>query len=81
MPIYEYRCQKCLHEFERLQKMSDEPVQECPECGNPVDRLVSNTSFALKGGGWYKDGYASVKGSTPKKETKKDTSKKSDKKS
>lgn len=74
MPIYEYRCQKCLHEFERLQKISDKPTTECPECGGPVDRLVSHTSFTLKGGGWYKDGYTSKK-QEPKEKQKKEVSK------
>jgi len=71
-----------LHEFERFQKISDAPTKECPECGGPVDRLVSQTSFTLKGAGWYKDGYSSSKKGSEKnkkKEAKKDT-KPSDKK-
>ncbi len=58
MPIYEYGCETCGHTFERLQKVSDEPVKDCPECaGGSVKKLVSRTSFVLKGGGWYKDHY------------------------
>ncbi len=59
MPIYEYGCQACGHTFERLQKVSAEPVSDCPECDvdGAVKKLVSRTSFVLKGGGWYKDHY------------------------
>ncbi|MBI4211303.1 MAG: zinc ribbon domain-containing protein [Deltaproteobacteria bacterium] len=74
MPIYEYHCPKCEKHFEVLQKMSDEPLAACPDCHAQVKRLVSQTSFALKGGGWYKDGYTSSKGSgDAKKSTKKDS--------
>lgn len=58
MPIYEYRCSKCREDFEVEQKMSDPKQADCPTCGDLTDhRLVSRTSFALKGGGWAKDGY------------------------
>ena len=59
MPIYEYGCEVCGHTFERLQKVSDDPITDCPECGDKggVKKLVSRTSFVLKGGGWYKDHY------------------------
>lgn len=54
MPIYEYRCDACGHELERLQKMSDEPLKDCPECGKPaLQKLISAAGFRLKGGGWY----------------------------
>lgn len=60
MPIYEYRCGGCGHEFEEWQKMSDKPIRKCPSCeARKVERLVSVTSFQLKGGGWYADGYTS----------------------
>ena len=62
MPIYEYRCKGCKKEFELLQKITDEPLATCPKCGKQVKRLISQTSFALKGGGWYKDGYSSTSG-------------------
>lgn len=58
MPIYEYKCASCHHQFEEIQKVSDPHVAECPECHGTVQRLISQTSFALKGEGWYKDGYA-----------------------
>lgn len=58
MPIYEYRCGGCGHEFEEWQKINDEPVKKCPSCrGRRVERLVSATSFQLKGGGWYISDY------------------------
>lgn len=76
MPIYEYRCRKCSKEFELVQKITDDPATECPDCGGKVERLVSATSFSLKGGGWYKDGYASSGEKSSKKDVKKDTSKK-----
>ena len=54
MPIYEYRCEACGHELEKIQRMSDAPLVDCPECGAPqLRRLVSAAAFRLKGGGWY----------------------------
>ncbi len=54
MPIYEYRCQACGHDLEKLQKMSDPPLVDCPSCGKPaLTKLVSAAGFRLKGGGWY----------------------------
>lgn len=54
MPIYEYKCQNCGHGFEQLQKVTDKSLRKCPECGkNHLKKLVSNTSFQLKGTGWY----------------------------
>jgi putative FmdB family regulatory protein len=62
MPIYEYECQACQHRFEEWQKMSDKPVRVCPKCkARRVEKLISHTSFQLKGGGWYSDLYASQK--------------------
>jgi putative FmdB family regulatory protein len=58
VPIYEYQCPDCGHHFEQLQKISEEPVRVCPNCSAAhVKKLVSQTSFVLKGGGWYKDHY------------------------
>ena len=62
MPIYEYRCEKCQHQFDLLQKITDEPVKECPECGGPVSKLISSTSFILKGSGWYVTDYGKGNG-------------------
>lgn len=54
MPIYEYRCAACSHAFDALQKLSDEPLKECPACGQPqLRKLLSAPNFRLKGGGWY----------------------------
>jgi putative FmdB family regulatory protein len=62
MPIYEYACGACGHRFEEWQKMSDKPVRTCPKCkAKKVEKLISHTSFALKGGGWYSDLYAGPK--------------------
>lgn len=65
MPVYEYECQKCEKVFEVQQKIADEPLRECPQCQAPVKKLMSMSSFQLKGGGWYADGYSSA-GSGPK---------------
>lgn len=63
MPIYEYRCRQCENTMEILQKASDPPPTTCPKCEatSSLDRLVSRSSFQLKGGGWYSDLYGSVK--------------------
>ena len=54
MPIYEYQCGACGHRLEALQKISEEPLSDCPECGRPsLQKLVSAAGFRLKGGGWY----------------------------
>ncbi len=60
MPIYEYLCTSCGYEFEEVQKFSDPSLEECPDCEkNSAERQVSVSSFRLKGGGWYEDGYSS----------------------
>lgn len=54
MPFYEYRCGSCGHEFEAMQKMSDDPLTDCPVCNKTeLAKLVSAAGFRLKGGGWY----------------------------
>lgn len=54
MPIYEYCCKNCGHQLEEIQKVSDAPLVICPECGKPnLEKMVSHTSFQLKGAGWY----------------------------
>ena len=66
MPIYEYKCKDCGHQFETLQSITAEPLKECPKEECPKDnhekgqlkKMISQTSFQLKGGGWYKDGYS-----------------------
>lgn len=69
MPIYEYECIPNHHRFEVMQKMADEPLTKCIECGEPVRKLVSAAGFSFKGGGWYKDGYASVNKSSTSSES------------
>jgi putative FmdB family regulatory protein len=60
MPVYEYLCKGCGHEFEREQRISDAPIKKCPSCGAlKARRQISRTSFVLKGGGWYSDLYGS----------------------
>jgi putative FmdB family regulatory protein len=72
MPTYEYLCKACGHEFEREQRISDAPIKTCPACkAKQVKRLISRTSFHLKGGGWYSDLYSSS-GKGAKKGEKKD---------
>ena len=54
MPIYEYQCQACGKQLEALQKLSDAPLQDCPDCSEPsLKKKVSAAAFRLKGGGWY----------------------------
>ncbi len=61
MPTYEYRCDKCGFEFEREQRITEKPIRTCPKCkAQKARRLISATSFVLKGGGWYKDLYSSA---------------------
>lgn len=58
MPIYEYKCEHCQETFEVLQKFSDEPLTECILCSNgPVKKLISASSFILKGEGFYVNDY------------------------
>lgn len=66
MPIYEYQCKACGHELEVIQKITEEPLKYCPECGQPeLSKLVSAAGFRLKGGGWYETDFKS--GSDKKK--------------
>ncbi len=75
MPIYEYECQACGHRFEEWQKMSDDPIKVCPKCKKrKVEKLISQTSFQLKGGGWYSDLYASAKPGSSSSESSGSTS-------
>lgn len=62
MPVYEYECKSCNKVFEVQQKMADKPLTSCPDCEGEVKKLMSMSSFQLKGGGWYADGYASSSG-------------------
>jgi putative FmdB family regulatory protein len=62
MPIYEYECNACGHQFEAIQKMSDAPLVDCPACNKPqLKKLISAAGFRLKGGGWYETDFKSGK--------------------
>jgi putative FmdB family regulatory protein len=67
MPIYEYGCKHCDHTFEIWQKIKSRRKRKCPECGqkNALNILLGRTSFKLKGGGWYKDGYSNGSNKEP----------------
>lgn len=73
MPIYEYKCENCGLHFERLQKLSDELIKECPECQGPVKKVITGSGLIFKGSGFYLTDYARKKSSaagdsdTPKK--------------
>lgn len=58
MPIYEYQCKRCHHRFERIQKFADPLIKKCPQCGGPVEQLLSPPAVQFKGSGWYVTDYA-----------------------
>ena len=63
MPIYEYACNACGHEWDELQKIGDRPRRKCPDCGAlKGKRLISRSSFVLKGSGWYVTDYGKGNG-------------------
>ncbi len=67
MPIYEYRCRACGHHFEELQKVNDPPLIVCPKCqATSLTKLVSDSSFRLKGNGWYETDFKNEGNSKPK---------------
>jgi putative FmdB family regulatory protein len=72
MPIYEYRCPECEQIFEEWQSNHEEREVECPVCGASSKRIMSNTSFVLKGSGWYVTDYCNKKESNNGAESKKD---------
>ncbi len=74
MPLYEYQCKNCGHRFEKIQKFSDEPIRECPQCHKQtVEKLISAPAVQFKGEGWYVTDYAR-KNATPAKTTSETTS-------
>jgi putative FmdB family regulatory protein len=83
MPLYEYRCRDCGHVVEVLQKVNASPPRTCERCKGKLQKLISRSSFQLKGGGWFSQGYggASSKSSTQKSPAseKSEKSEKSDK--
>ncbi len=58
MPLYEYKCDACGHQFEIIQKFSDPPVERCPQCDGKVTKLISSPAIQFKGTGWYVTDYA-----------------------
>ena len=76
MPIYEYHCAACDHHFDVMQKMSDEPIQQCPECGaHRVSKLISAAGFQLKGTGWYVTDFKNKSSTSESKTSSKDSTK------
>ena len=65
MPLYEYRCKSCGHQFEKIQSFSAPEEKECPQCHGEVERLLSAPAIQFKGSGWYVSDYAK-KGSSMK---------------
>jgi len=84
MPLYEYKCEKCGHQFEKIQKFSDKMLKKCPECGGRVEQMISAPAVQFKGSGWYVTDYAnkshapSSDGGRDSKDSKKDGGDKSD---
>jgi putative FmdB family regulatory protein len=87
VPVYEYRCKKCAHQFERVQKMNDPPIRRCERCGSSVVKIISSSGIVFKGTGWYVTDYSKkmkekkTETNGDKKETKTSTPVPSSKKS
>ena len=62
MPLYEYKCKKCGHQFEKIQKYSDRMVKKCPDCGGRVEQTITAPAVQFKGTGWYVTDYAKKSG-------------------
>ncbi|MEW6261099.1 MAG: FmdB family zinc ribbon protein [Thermodesulfobacteriota bacterium] len=73
MPIYEYECTQCGQIEEALQKFSDEPLTTCKKCSGKLHKLISQSSFHLKGSGWYVTDYASGSRSSAANTTSKES--------
>jgi putative FmdB family regulatory protein len=69
MPIYEYVCEKCGSHLEVLQKVGEAPLKRCQKCRGKLEKIVSRTSFQLKGSGWYVTDYSSKKPSSSKEKS------------
>lgn len=74
MPMYEYECPKCQEILEVIQKFSDAPLTECPKCQGPISKLMSRTSFQLKGSGWYASDYKKSTSTAPAASKKEESS-------
>ena len=78
MPLYEYRCTKCGHRFEKIRKFSDPLVKKCPKCKGKVEQLLSSPAIHFKGTGWYVTDYAAKGAGASKEESGKAEEKKTD---
>ncbi len=81
MPTYDYTCDSCEHEFEREQRITEDPIKKCPKCGKlKARRMIGGGGFILKGGGWESDLYSgpSNRSKSPSKESSGDSSGSSD---
>jgi putative FmdB family regulatory protein len=78
MPIYEYECTQCRKHHEVMQRITDSAISECPDCKGELKKLISNTSFVLKGSGWYVTDYARNKNNGETQKTTASSSKNSD---
>ncbi len=70
MPIREYKCKDCGNYMEVIQGINEKSLETCPKCGGKLEKLISNSSFVLKGSGWYKTDYGSLKPENASKKTK-----------
>jgi putative FmdB family regulatory protein len=71
MPIREYKCKDCGNYVEVIQGINEKPLEKCEKCGGKLEKLISNSSFVLKGSGWYKTDYASSGSSASGSKSKK----------
>ena len=80
MPLYEYRCENCGHQFEKIQRFSDDPITVCPSCGTgPVVKLLSSPAIQFKGSGWYVTDYAGKTTKSDKSESESTSESKTEK--
>ncbi len=73
MPIREYKCKDCGNYIEVIQGINEKPLEKCDKCGGKLEKLISNSSFVLKGSGWYKTDYSSSGGSGKAKKSKEES--------
>jgi putative FmdB family regulatory protein len=81
MPLYEYECKKCKHRFERIQSFAARHTKKCPECGGPIEQMISAPAVQFKGSGWYVTDYAKKPSSGSTSSSSSDSDSKSESKS
>ena len=74
MPLFEYKCKKCAHHFDKIEKYTSSTVKTCPKCGGKAERQLAAPAIQFKGAGWYVTDYGGKKGSSDSKETSGDGS-------